>query len=327
MMDRRHFTLVAALLLGAAAPAPLDVDSAQRAIWASADAADPMAARAPALAALRRLAQPPGPTALKADALLLKWGTAGDATGAWARLLARHRDDDALAAILEGYLEGGRLPRANQQLAELARTTRNRSVAGSARLLLARSALTTPRRSQALAELAAVAKAYPEVPTTLLGGGDPPRLATVARGIIFRETGLVAGAPLPALAARTLAGQPVTQAALAGKPVLIDFWATWCPPCVAALPRVQALQAKHAAAGLTIVSISADDAPATVERWLARRPEQKWAHWWVGPSGRLSADWLNSDYPFYLVAGRDGRIIGTTNKIAEAETMVARAIR
>lgn len=56
----------------------------------------------------------------------------------------------------------------------------------------------------------------------------------------------------------TLDGKEVTAASLKGKVVVVDFWATWCGPCVAEIPGYVALQKKYAEAGLVIVGVSVD---------------------------------------------------------------------
>ena len=45
-----------------------------------------------------------------------------------------------------------------------------------------------------------------------------------------------------------------------GKVVIVDFWATWCPNCIKAFPEFVAMQEKHAAKGLVVISVSLDDA-------------------------------------------------------------------
>jgi cytochrome c biogenesis protein CcmG, thiol:disulfide interchange protein DsbE len=66
------------------------------------------------------------------------------------------------------------------------------------------------------------------------------------------------GAPAPRYAATTLAGDSASTAALAGKVVLLNVWATWCAPCRAEIPYLQSLYERHRAEGLEIVGVSVD---------------------------------------------------------------------
>ena len=68
----------------------------------------------------------------------------------------------------------------------------------------------------------------------------------------------------PAFSLRALDGRPLTLARFRGKAVLLNFWATWCAPCRAEIPRLVALQEKFAGRGLQIVGISLDDDLAPV---------------------------------------------------------------
>lgn len=54
-----------------------------------------------------------------------------------------------------------------------------------------------------------------------------------------------------------------------GKVYVVEFWATWCPPCIASMPHLAQLQAEYADKGVQVVSISDEDL-STVERFLAR---------------------------------------------------------
>lgn len=66
--------------------------------------------------------------------------------------------------------------------------------------------------------------------------------------------------PVPAFTVRTLDGREVPfQSFASGKPVLLDFWATWCAPCVSAMPALQRLHERHAAKGFSVVGISIDE--------------------------------------------------------------------
>ena len=69
---------------------------------------------------------------------------------------------------------------------------------------------------------------------------------------------------------RSLDGDVVTLGAMRGRPVVLNFWATWCPPCVAELPTLQALHDSLAAEGV-IVALVSPERPATVRPVLARR--------------------------------------------------------
>ena len=76
-------------------------------------------------------------------------------------------------------------------------------------------------------------------------------------------------ATAPTFAARDLDGREVSLAALRGKVVLINFWATWCPPCRAEIPDLIALQEKYRDR-LQIIGVSQDEASPEVVRQFAR---------------------------------------------------------
>jgi thiol-disulfide isomerase/thioredoxin len=71
----------------------------------------------------------------------------------------------------------------------------------------------------------------------------------------------------PAFTARDLDGREFTAASLRGKVVIVNFWATWCPPCRAEIPDLIALQEKYRD-HLQVIGISEDEtSPETVRRW------------------------------------------------------------
>lgn len=76
----------------------------------------------------------------------------------------------------------------------------------------------------------------------------------------------------PTLRATDLAGQSRTLADYRGKVVLLNFWASWCPPCREEMPSMERLRVKMAGRPLAIVAVSSAEPPADVTEYLARMP-------------------------------------------------------
>lgn len=68
-----------------------------------------------------------------------------------------------------------------------------------------------------------------------------------------------AGGKAPDFTAKDLSGMDVKLSAHAGRVVLLEFWATWCPPCRSSIPGLVALQNKYGGRGLTILAVSVDE--------------------------------------------------------------------
>ena len=66
-------------------------------------------------------------------------------------------------------------------------------------------------------------------------------------------------------------GRPVALAGFRGKPLLVNFWATWCPPCVEELPLLERFHAQQRGRGWEILGIAVDQ-PSAVRQWLQRQP-------------------------------------------------------
>lgn len=76
----------------------------------------------------------------------------------------------------------------------------------------------------------------------------------------------------PSFSVTTLRDEPMTDSTLRGRVVLVNFWATWCLPCRAEMPLLQAMANRHADAGLVVLGLSVDRAgPEVVSTFLRER--------------------------------------------------------
>jgi thiol-disulfide isomerase/thioredoxin len=83
------------------------------------------------------------------------------------------------------------------------------------------------------------------------------------------EAGWTVGTALPDLAACKLEG---ALPATAGKVVLLDFWGSWCGPCKASFPALDALQKQYAKQGLIVLAVNLDEKPEAMHKFLKEHP-------------------------------------------------------
>ena len=69
----------------------------------------------------------------------------------------------------------------------------------------------------------------------------------------------------------TPTGQPLSMASFAGKPLLVNFWATWCPPCVEELPLIDRFHQDNQSRNWQVLGLAVDQ-PSAVRAWLQRKP-------------------------------------------------------
>ncbi len=110
-----------------------------------------------------------------------------------------------------------------------------------------------------------------------------------------------------------LSGKPFDQKSLAGKVVLVDFWATWCGPCIAEIPNVLEQYEKYHDKGFEVVGVSLDEDRDALEKFVA---EQKipWPILYEKPQGEgwrhpLSTFYGISGIPTVILIGRDGNVV------------------
>lgn len=126
------------------------------------------------------------------------------------------------------------------------------------------------------------------------------------------------GKPAPPFALRTYDGRTLSLADFRGKVVLLDFWGTFCPPCMAALPKLQALHEKHASRGFAVVGVTVDDRPAMVKKATA-----KITYPIVQATPQVWSAYRINALPSLVLVGRDGRIVRRFGGEADAAIMAA----
>jgi len=116
------------------------------------------------------------------------------------------------------------------------------------------------------------------------------------------------GAPAPSFALADLDGNPLRLAGLRGRPVIVNFWASWCAPCVEEFPLLRAALAAHARDGLAIVGIVYLDRSEAARAFMARMGA-KWPAA-MDPGEAVAGQFgiLNPPETFFI--GRDGVIAG-----------------
>ncbi|MFA6544660.1 MAG: TlpA disulfide reductase family protein [Limisphaerales bacterium] len=138
---------------------------------------------------------------------------------------------------------------------------------------------------------------------------------------------LVAGSKFPDFTEKDLAGKPLSIARFKGKVVLVDFWATWCGPCVGELPNVLKAYEKYHAKGFEIVGISLDSDRAKLDSFLAER-KMTWPQYFDGKGWqtKLAGVYGVHSIPATYLLDGEGKIIAKDLRGEALEEAVAKAL-
>lgn len=123
----------------------------------------------------------------------------------------------------------------------------------------------------------------------------------------FIATPIRARAPFaPDFSFTTRQNMPISNAALRGKVVLLDFWGTWCPPCRESVPILRNLNKKYSAKPFQLVGVSSDD-DEDVWRTFTEAQKMDWQQY-IDLSGHVIEAFKIESFPTYIVLDKDGVI-------------------
>jgi len=117
--------------------------------------------------------------------------------------------------------------------------------------------------------------------------------------------------PAPSTAYQALHGGEVTLADFAGKVVLVNFWATWCAPCVRELPSLERLHEALAGEGLAVLAVSNDRGGSSVVAPFLARLDLQSLPVYLDPKGQLAQNFDPAGLPTTIVIGRDGQVLAS----------------
>jgi cytochrome c biogenesis protein CcmG, thiol:disulfide interchange protein DsbE len=128
---------------------------------------------------------------------------------------------------------------------------------------------------------------------------------------------------------RSLTGEPLSSDALRGKVVLVNFWATWCAPCRAEMPVLEAMYQRHRENGFVIVGLAVDRAPTREVEAFVRDRGVTYPIAHVGAEAEALFGGVRG-YPTSFLIGRDGviqhTVLGPIGAVS-LEPAVRRALR
>jgi thiol-disulfide isomerase/thioredoxin len=155
--------------------------------------------------------------------------------------------------------------------------------------------------------LYSIAKWNEPVPETLFAF-TPPQSAREVSAVKMppRESSLMVGSDAPDFTLPDVSGNRINLRELRGKVVIVDFWATWCPPCRELMPLLQKMQQELAGKGLVILGLDVGEDAEEVGRFAKEH-----AYTFpllLGAEPDIAARYFVEAYPTTFVISRQGRI-------------------
>jgi thiol-disulfide isomerase/thioredoxin/protocatechuate 3,4-dioxygenase beta subunit len=155
---------------------------------------------------------------------------------------------------------------------------------------------------------------------------DPPLDLGRLESIPIGGRPLEVGDRAPDFTIKSLEGKELNLADFRGKYVLLDFWATWCAPCLAEMPNLQAIQDQHAKdPRFVLIGLNVDDQPGPAA-YSVKALKLSWRQGFAGSDSPVVSAYGATAIPARLLIGPDGKILardlrGEKTKVAVAEAL------
>jgi thiol-disulfide isomerase/thioredoxin len=133
--------------------------------------------------------------------------------------------------------------------------------------------------------------------------------------VLYVLDNLAIGQTIPDANAQRIGGDQESLSQYRGNVLLLDFWATWCVPCIASLPDIERLSETLGDLDFQVITISIDEAVELVEEFMESRVDLPYINWYVGSESRLYNDWSIQGVPTYIVVDRDGTVLGKSMEL------------
>ena len=156
----------------------------------------------------------------------------------------------------------------------------------------------------------------------MANSGGSAALTDAGRGLLRRLDAL--GRPL-AIQFTAADGRAVNLTTLSNHVVLVDFWATWCPPCVALAPELKRLYTRFHTNGFEVVGINFDDDTNAVQR-LIKEQGLVWPQYFGGRDNKFGREYSVNTLPSVWLVDRKGNVRdlhGTENLAAKVAKLMA----
>jgi peroxiredoxin len=143
------------------------------------------------------------------------------------------------------------------------------------------------------------------------------------------QAALAVGTAFPDFDVKDLDGKPLSVAGYKGKVVMLDFWATWCGPCVGEVPNVAAVYAKYHDKGFEIIGISLDrDGDKTKLTTFTKEHNMPWRQYYDGKywTNELAVKYGVQSIPATYLLDGSGNIIGKDVRGPALEPAVKKAL-